>query len=257
MVLSKSLSKRSFVYSFLLRPMFPLLFCFPHWYLLPVFPRTFQWYKLDITSAFFLNGRSSLCSPGIIPFLTMRSFSEERKLGTLHVLMTAPVSPLALVLGKWLASVILLFTIFGLTFCYPILTTLLFPAQSLFLEFDNFAQWASIIIFLFFYGASFTAIGIFSSTLTKNQMVSGMLTFTLISIYLAIMTFSYETAVNYNDSINAVEMIFAALHSTFNGLAKIDHFSLGLVDLKSIFHQLLVTIFFLFFSVLRIERLRK
>ena len=197
------------------------------------------------------------CSPGIIPFLTMRSFSEERKLGTLHVLMTAPVSPLALVLGKWVASLILLFTIFGLTFCYPILTTLLFPAQSLFLEFDNLAQWASIIIFLFFYGASFTAIGIFSSTLTKNQMVSGMLTFTLISIYLAIMTFSYETAVNYNDSINVVEMTFAALHSTFNGLAKIDHFSLGLVDVRSILHQLLVTIFFLFFSVLRIERLRK
>ena len=197
------------------------------------------------------------CSPGIIPFLTMRSFAEERKLGTLHVLMTAPVSPLALVFGKWTGSCMLLMTIFGLTFCYPIVTLTLYPNQSLFLEFDNLSQWVSIIIFLFFYGISFTAIGIFSSTLTRNQMVSGMLTFTLISIYLAIMTFSYETATYSERSINGTKMIITALHSTFNGLSKVDHFSLGLVDLKTILHQVLVTLFFLFFSVLRIERLRK
>ena len=49
-------------------------------------------------------------SPGLVPFLTMRTFSEERKLGTLEVLMSAPVSSTELVLGKWTACLMLLGT---------------------------------------------------------------------------------------------------------------------------------------------------
>ena len=61
--------------------------------------------------------------------------------------------------------------------------------------FDQIEHWLGGFIFLGTFGASFTAVGIFASSVTKNQMVAGMLTFILLTLYLTVMAFSLESIV--------------------------------------------------------------
>ena len=131
-------------------------------------------------------------APALIPFLTMRSFAEERRLGTLETLLSSSrVNTSGISLGKWSASFLFFVLIACGAFCFPLLLWSWFPAQAQSLGFDHFEHWVGGGLFLLIFGASFTSVGIFASSITKNQMVAGMLTFTLLTLYIAVMAFSY------------------------------------------------------------------
>ena len=88
-------------------------------------------------------------------------------------------------------------------------------------------------------------------------MVAGMLTFTLLTLYIALMTFSFgdSTSTEYSSK---PEKLIAALFGSFNkGLIKLEQFSVGLIDISTILHQISLTIFFLILSTIQIERLNK
>ena len=135
-------------------------------------------------------------APALIPFITMRSFAEESKLGTLETLVSAPVSTAVLVLGKWMACYLFFLFISILAFCYPLILFIIFPEQGQNLGFHNLEQWIGCTFFLSSFGATFTAIGVLSSSLTKNQMVAGMLSFTILTIYISLMVLILEKMVN-------------------------------------------------------------
>ncbi len=102
-----------------------------------------------------------------VPLLTMRQFAEERRSGTLELLMSTPVSDLAVVLGKFLASLSLVAVLLCLMLAYPI-------ALELVAEPD----WGPIIsgyIGLFMLSSALIAVGLAISALTSNQMVAGVL----------------------------------------------------------------------------------
>ncbi|MEJ6524842.1 MAG: ABC transporter permease subunit [Opitutales bacterium] len=196
-------------------------------------------------------------APALIPFITMRCFAEERRLGTLETLVSAPINISLLVAGKWSACFLFFICISMLCFCYPLLLFFIFPEQGYNLGFNNIAHWIGSGIYLFIFGATFTAIGVFSSSITKNQMVAGMLTFTLLTLYIALMTFSFgdSTSTEYSSK---PEKLIAALFGSFNkGLIKLEQFSVGLIDISTILHQISLTIFFLILSAIQIERLNK
>ena len=195
-------------------------------------------------------------APGLVPFLTMRTFSEERKLGTLEVLMSAPVSPTELVLGKWTASLLFLYTIFGLSFCFPLITYLIYPATGISLGYNEHSQWIGIVSFLAFHGCTFTALGIFASTLTKNQMISGMLTFSLISIYLTAIIFTFGQSFPISENQDLVDYFASTFLSLSSGLSQMHNFSLGLLDLKTILHQITLTVLFLFLAIFQVDRIK-
>ena len=195
-------------------------------------------------------------APALIPFLTMRSFSEERRLGTLETLMTAPIGSVALVLGKWSASLIFFVLICLLAFCFPLLLWLGFPDQAVSLGFNYLEHWVGGFIFLIVFGSSFSAVGIFASSLTKNQMVAGMLTFTLLTLYLAVMAFSFGEYRDLTTPKGVEEFIEICLGSLNQGLNKAQHFALGIIDLSTILHQLVLSFLFLSFATLKIERLK-
>jgi ABC-2 type transport system permease protein len=129
-------------------------------------------------SSLFLMGQASMRNLfTIIPFIftifvpaiTMRLVSEERKTGTFELLVTMPVSDIEVILGKYLASLVLLAVAIGLTATHAFTIALLGNA-------DNGATLGGYIGLLLL-GAGYLAIGILASSLTENQIVAFILAF--------------------------------------------------------------------------------
>ncbi|WP_271856121.1 gliding motility-associated ABC transporter permease subunit GldF [Patiriisocius marinus] len=104
----------------------------------------------------------------LIPAITMRSFSDELKMGTLELLLTKPISTLQLVLGKYVGAFLLVLIALIPTLLY------IYTISSLKSE-ESIVDMGSIFgsyLGLFFLVASYTAIGVFTSALTSNQIVA-------------------------------------------------------------------------------------
>lgn len=112
----------------------------------------------------------------LIPLLTMRVFTEERRQRTDQCLMTAPVNLFSIVAGKFLASV-----------CVFLLAMAIYVVYILILMYlAGGVAWATVIGNLFallLLGASFIAIGVFISATTENQVVSAILSFITIMVF--------------------------------------------------------------------------
>ena len=163
-----------------------------------------------------------------IPAATMRLFAEEQRDGTLEILFTQPVRGVVVILSKFFAG--LLFVIIG------ILGTLIIPLTLIFagnLDFGAlFAQYLGAI----FLSSSLVSIGIFSSSLTKNQIVAFMiaLSISILSIVIGL------------DFINIT--LPSALSILLQDLSPITHFSSitrGLIDLRDVLYFISIDIAFL------------
>ncbi len=107
----------------------------------------------------------------VSPFFSMRSFAEERKLGTMELLKTSPLSDLQIVLAKYLGLLALLALLLALTVEFPIFIAIAGDPDP--------APMILSYLGLFLLGASFLAIGLFMSVLTRSQMLAAILTFVL------------------------------------------------------------------------------
>lgn len=108
----------------------------------------------------------------MLPMITMGLFSEEKKRGTIELLLTAPLTDLQIVLGKYLSAV---------AFYVLLMATTLVPMSILFYYSDpSPGPILSGYLGLFLYGVGLLALGLFISTLSENQMVSGVLSFGVI-----------------------------------------------------------------------------
>jgi ABC-2 type transport system permease protein len=104
----------------------------------------------------------------LVPAITMRSFADERKSGTIELLLTRPLSDFQIVLAKYLAGVTLVLLSLIPTLVYYISVHVLGnPVGNI----DTGGMWGSYIG-LFFLSAGFVAVGIFSSSITENQIIS-------------------------------------------------------------------------------------
>jgi ABC-2 type transport system permease protein len=104
----------------------------------------------------------------LVPATTMRSFAEERKTGTIELLLTHPISEMQLVMAKYLAAVTLI--LLSLLPCLIYFTTVYFIGNPIG-NIDSGGTWGSFIG-LFFLASAYAAIGIFSSSLTDNQIIA-------------------------------------------------------------------------------------
>jgi ABC-2 type transport system permease protein len=105
----------------------------------------------------------------ITPALTMRLLADERKTGTIELLMTSPITDRELVIGKYLSAVLYLTFLLALTLVYPVI-----------LGFLGKPDWATIwtgYLGTWLLGASFMAIGVFASSVTANMIIAAMITF--------------------------------------------------------------------------------
>lgn len=107
----------------------------------------------------------------LIPAITMRSFSDEKKSGTIELLLTRPITDLQIVMAKYLAGFILVLLSLLPTLVYVVSVYQLgLPAGNM----DMGGTWGSYIGLLFL-GAGFVSIGLFCSSITDNQIVSFIL----------------------------------------------------------------------------------
>ena len=127
----------------------------------------------------------------IVPLVTMRVVAEERRQGTLEMLLTSPVRDWELVVGKWLGVLAFLGAMFSFTLVYVVLFLVYLPKVTLHpfglsVTIGNldFGLILSGFLGLIALGASFAAVGVLCSSITQNQIVAAFLTFgALIFIY--------------------------------------------------------------------------
>jgi len=175
----------------------------------------------------------------IAPMLTMRLFAEETRQGTLELLATSPVSDLQVVVGKFLAAagLYLLMILAGLVNVALMWTYAPTPPE-----------WPPILtgaLGLFLLGASFLAMGTFVSTLTRNQIVAGILSFCL---FLGMWTLGWADSATAGPVTKVVSYLGVTSH--LEDLAK------GVLDLKDIVFYLSVIAFGIFLAHQSIESQR-
>lgn len=144
----------------------------------------------------------------LIPAITMRSFAEENQNGTIELLDTKPVTDRAIVLGKFLAALLLvLFALLPTLLYYYTVYQLGSPKGNI----DSGAILGSYIG-LFFLAATFVAIGLFASSLTDNQIVAFILSTILgFTLYYGFYYFS-KLPVFFGRSDDVVQMIGMEYH---------------------------------------------
>ena len=136
----------------------------------------------------------------LIPAITMRSFAEERKEGTYVLLATKPLSDLQIILAKYFVGIFLvLFALLPTLVYYYSIYQLGFPKGNV----DNGAVIGSYLG-LFLLGNAFTAIGIFTSSLAKNQVVAFAA-----AVFLCFFTFSGFDSLSRVFELNSIGLMFA------------------------------------------------
>lgn len=180
----------------------------------------------------------------LIPAITMRSFSEEFRAGTMELLATRPISNWQIIGGKYLAALFLVLCALLPTFTYVItIYQLGAPPGNL----DTGAIMGSYIG-LFLLGAAFTAIGIFASSLTNNQIVAFLL-----SVFLC---FFCYTAFDY---LSKLDLFYAKADSLVEWLGINAHYtaiSRGVIDTRDLVYFGSFIALFLLLTRLVLERQR-
>ncbi|MBW7866839.1 MAG: ABC transporter permease subunit [Brumimicrobium sp.] len=169
----------------------------------------------------------------LIPAVTMRSFAEERKTGTMELLYTRPISDISILLAKYLAGVSLVVISLLPTFTFYISMHYLGDPVGIM---DDGAAITSFIG-LILLGASFVAIGIFSSVITNNQIVAF-----IIALFLCWFAYSglsllgsYATFAGFDQIIR-----LASIDYHYESIKK------GVIILSDLVYFFSVIIFFLF-----------
>lgn len=180
----------------------------------------------------------------LIPAITMRMFSEEFKTGTIELIYTKPFSEWQIILGKYLAAfVLILFSVFPTILYY---LTLYYYGEPI----GNIDTGAIIGSYmgLLALGAIFAAIGIFSSSLTDNQIVAF-----IIGVFLC---FTMYIGFDYLAELP----IFETFSDTIAKIGINEHYrsiSRGVVDSRDVIYYLSVIIFFLFNTYFVLQSKRK
>jgi len=112
----------------------------------------------------------------LVPILTMRLLTEEKRQHTDQMLITSPLSVTAIVIGKYLAAVAV--------FLITLLVTVLFPIMMSFFSLLGLEWWKILggYIGLFLLGSAFIAVGLFFSSLTESQIVAAVATYTALLV---------------------------------------------------------------------------
>ncbi len=189
----------------------------------------------DITSYYTL---VILAFVVLIPLLTMKLFSEEKRQKTEVLLLTSPVSLFGIVLAKYLAA----FTMFAATLiasCVNLIPLYMYGEQNTGVILGNLF---SVLLI----GSGFIAIGVFISSLTENQLVSAVCTIGAIMLLLAVGMLS--TSIGFQPLREVLNFF-----SIFN---RYTYFTYGIVDYSALIYYFSITVIFLFLTVRVFERRR-
>ncbi|MGB8957516.1 MAG: ABC transporter permease subunit [Candidatus Aminicenantales bacterium] len=175
----------------------------------------------------------------VAPLLTMRLLAEEKKSGTDELLFTSPLSVGEIVLGKYIAALVMWTIMLGLT---ALLSIFAFAYGN-----PELAPWLTGYLGLFLMGALFIAIGLFFSSLTENQIVAAFLTVVTLLLLLVL---------NWVTSSGGGSWRAVLGYLSFSG--HFEDMTRGILDTKDIVYYLTFSFFSLFLahSVIQSRRWR-
>jgi ABC-2 type transport system permease protein len=232
--------------AYLLLTMFALIFGFFFWNALSYF--VVEGMEMQLRGeAFPMNLNEQIIRPllmnvGVIflffiPLITMRLFAEEKRSGTIELLATSPVRDTDIILGKWLAALILYACLLGFT-----------ALNFAFLFLYGKPDWKPLAVGylgLLLQGGLFLAIGAFISTLTKNQIIAGAVTFAVL-----ILLWVLEWVSGYDSAR------WATVLSYFSVITHYESFARGVIATKDLIFYLTGIFLGLFATARSLESLR-
>jgi len=186
----------------------------------------------------------------VAPILSMRQFSEEKRVGTIETLMTTPVTDTEVVLSKFLGVFLFYLALLAPTLLYiPIMRALTPPGSNL--DYGSFATAYAAIILT---GMFFLAFGLFASALTNNQIVAavaGIVTLFLVAVVAGLVPEpgSFPGLSPGQRALKSLCTAVQFLHTQKH----VDSFIKGVIDTRDLVYFLAFTIYFLFLTVRVLE----
>jgi len=179
----------------------------------------------------------------VAPFLSMRLFAEEKRNKTFELLMTTPVRPYELVLGKYLGGLGIISATLGLTIVFPLMLTAFGSSTS-----GVVLEWPTVLLgygAVLLWGATCMAVGLFISALTESQMVAALLTFAVLLPWMLLR----GLAAGVEEPMRSL-ITYLAFDSQLNNLIK------GVLDLKALVFFVSVILFSLLLTHRTVEAQR-
>jgi ABC-2 type transport system permease protein len=166
----------------------------------------------------------------VMPLLTMRLFAEERKLGTIELLLTYPVRDAELVAAKFAACAVVFLLMLGGTLLYPVYVFYLQPFPWV----PVMAGYAGLLLL----GLSFIACGVFVSSLTESQVVAAIGTLGILLLFWVL---------TWNEAASSPQLL-----RVLTRLSMFDHFqgfARGVIDLQDVAYFIFFVTFFCFLTL--------
>jgi ABC-2 type transport system permease protein len=232
--------------AYLLLAMFAVIFGFFFWNILGFFLREGmesmmrgQMFPMNLNERVIRPLLSNISVVGLflIPLITMRLFAEEKRTGTIELLATSPVSDMQVILGKWTAALVMYAGML-----------LLSAVNFVFIFRYGHPDWKPLAIGylgLLLQAGALLALGTFISTLTKNQIIAGAVTFAL-----SLLLYISEWVTGFDTSTSARVISYMSIITHF------ESFSKGLLDSKDAIFYVTLIFLGLFLTSRSMESLR-
>ncbi len=170
----------------------------------------------------------------VLPMVTMRTYAEEKRSGTVELLLTSPVSDFQIILGKFLGAMAL----------YALMLAVTLPHLALLFKYGN-PEWRPVVtgyLGLLLLGGCFIAVGLLISSLTKNQIVAGMVTFAVFLLFWVVNWWS-----DFSSTTVASVLNYLSIPS------HLDDFAKGVIDTKHVIYYLSFITFGLFLTAKAVD----
>ena len=185
----------------------------------------------------------------VVPLLTMRSIAGERSTGTLDTLMTTPTSRVAVILSKFAGAYTFYMLLWLATLSFPLLAAKFFPSAALSGSLLEPAPIIGGFTFLALSGILFVSIGIFASSITRSQLVAGMLSFTTLFVVII----GGQQLGNIAEGGADLSFWMSELVNYLQIFQHLDDFSRGVIDTRPFFYYTSTGLLLLGLSTLVIE----
>jgi ABC-2 type transport system permease protein len=169
-----------------------------------------------------------------LPLITMRTYAEEKRSGTIELLLTSPLTDLQIVMGKFLGGLVLYGAMLAVTLVH----------MAILFAYGN-PEWRPIAtgyLGLILMGACFLSLGLFVSSLTRNQIVAGMVTFAVFLMFWVINWIS-----TFMGPTSQAVLNYLSITEHLNDFAR------GVIDTKHVVYYLSFIAFSLFLTVRAVD----
>ena len=170
----------------------------------------------------------------LFPLITMRTYSEEKRSGTIELLLTSPVTDVQIIMGKFVGALLL--------YCAMLAVTLIHMAILFIFGDPEWKPIATGYLGLLLMGGCFLSLGLFISSLTKNQIVAAMATF---AVFLMLWVISWIST--FVGPTTQTVLQYLSLTEHFDDFAK------GIIDTKHVIYYLSFMAFGLFLTAKSVD----